>query len=679
MLKKKQNTSFICSEKTLPEITIKSIILSIILIVILASSNAYLGLKVGATVSGSIPAVVIALGIFRLFRRHSVLEINIVQTAAAVGEGLTGGIIFILPALLIMHFWTKFHYWETVGIAVLGGVLGVLFSVPLKKALLEDKTLKFPEGTAIGQVMKASTDADTKLKPLVMGGIIGSLIGLFQTGFRILADSYQYWSVKGNMIVGFGLGFSPAIIAAGYICGATVGFSIFVGILMGWIVGVPLLSAHYGVLATHNTYATANQLWLDYIRYIGVGTMLIGGLWTLVTLLKPVFKGIKSSIQSLKELQQGLAPNMLRTERDIPINFVFWGILLLLAIMFVFILYLVKDSNLHISPYLDLAVICFDVVYILIAGFIFSVIAGYFAGLVGVTNSPASGLFISALLILSSLLLIILGPEVHFHLHPNKALFIASVAVMICAFIGVAMVTTGEAIQVFKAGTIVKASPYKQQIVLIGSVVVTALVLPFILNLLFNAYGIGGVFPHPGMDHSQMMSAPQAGLIAAIAQGVFSKHIPWNMVSIGALVAVVGIIIDEWLKRKFDLRLPVLAVGLGIYLPIEVSVPAVIGGFLAYIINRNAKKRYGSICIGKDDDSSKLKQSMLNVLLSACGLVAGASLIGVILAIPFAIKQSTDVLRLVPKSFTPISEWLSIVATLALCVWMYRQSIVKRS
>ena len=580
------------SDQYLPEITFKAAIVSIFLIIILAASNAYLGLKTGTTIAASIPAVVISMGIFRWFCHSTILETNTVQTAAAVGEGITAGVIFTIPALVIMHFWNGFHYWPMVGIAITGGMLGILFSIPVRNALLRDRSLRFPEGVAIGQVMKASVQGGTSLKSIIMGGVVGGLIGLFQTGFQIISDTYDYWIIKDKLVFGFSMGFSPAILAAGYICGVEVGISILVGVLLGWVFGIPLISAYYGVASHIAATDVAQDIWSNYIRYIGVGTMLLGGLWTLLMLVKPVAVAIKASFDALQRARKGDANKVVRTDYDMPVNFVFWGICLL-ALIIVFQLVGVFGSNLlALRPALYWIIVGLCVVYIVIAGFVFGSIAAYFAGLVGATNTPGSGLLMAALLLLSVILLLFLNPILHFSVQLNQASLAAALVVSVCSFIGIAVIMTGEATQVYKAGQIIGATPWKQQVVLLGSVVVSALVIPLVLVLLFNAYGIGGVFPHPGMLHSEMLSAPQAGLVAAVAQGVFSHQLPWNMIFIGVLVAGVGIVVDEVLKRLFSLRLPVLAVGLGIYLPMSASMPVVIGGLFSYAVFFFLKKTY---------------------------------------------------------------------------------------
>lgn len=659
-------------ELNLPEITPKAVIVSIVLIIILAASNAYLGLKVGTTISAAIPAVVISMGIFRLFRKHNVLEINIVQSAASVGEGITAGLAFTLPALIIIGYWHSFHYWTMVLIGIFGGILGVLFSIPLRRALLSDKSLNFPEGTAIGQVMKVSAAEDCSVKPIVYGSIIGGLIGLFQTGFGVLAQESEFWFIRGKSIIGFGLGFSPAVIAAGYICGITVGFSILLGAIIGWFVGVPIISAHYGFSHVQPIKESADHIWSYYIRDIGVGTMLVGGLWTLVSLFKPVKQAVFSSLEALHHIKQGLGHTILRTEKDIPINYVLWGMILVVVAIAIQLFGLFTPSMLGVTTNLHIGIIAICAAFILIAGFIFSSVSGYFAGLVGATNSPGSGLLVAFLLILSFILLMLINTQVDLSINIDKALHAAGLAIIIGSFVGAALVMTNESIQDAKSGQIIGGTPWKQQVVLIASVVVASLVLPLILTLLFNAYGIGGVFPHPGMDTSQMLAAPQAGLMAEIVRGVFDHRLPWAMVVLGLGIGVVCIIIDEVLKRFFSKRLLVLGVGLGIYLPLAVSIPIFIGGLISYFVQKKVHARYG--VVGEHGDVH-VSKGMHDALFVACGLVAGSTLMGVILAIPFAIAHNASVLNFMPLTLMPVADLLSILVTLTICYWIYKVAV----
>jgi putative OPT family oligopeptide transporter len=663
----------ISASQSVPELTFKSVFLAILLTLVLAAANAFLGLKVGVTVSASIPAAVISLGVLRLFKRNSILESTMVQTAASAGEGLTAGLAFVVPALLVLGFWSDFNYVETVVVGLIGGLLGVLYSIPIRRALINSSELRFPEGAAIGNVLKASVAEDAAdLGMLIKGGIIGALITLFQTGFRVFSDGVEYWWKIRETLFGVGFGFSPALIAAGYIVGMNVGVSMFVGVIVGWIIGVPVLTHIYGIPEAAHPIQAAHILWTQHIRYMGVGTMLVGGVWTLICLMKPVVQSLKTSWLSIRSARLGGGVELPRTERDIPLTTVIWLLVALMIPTFIFSYGLLNPSSIPLSEAVRWVVSIFTIVYILVVGFAFSSISAYFAGLIGSTNSPGSGLNISVLLLLALILLAIFGIDINFLGQVTQAeLSSAGYAVFITAIVSAAIVIANETIQDMKVGQIVGATPWKQQLMLMIGVCVSAMIIPLVLSLLFHAYGMAGVFPRPGMDVTQMLPAPQAGLIAAVATGTFTHHLPWGMIIAGCIIAFFAIIIDEFLKPH-HLRLPVLAVGLGIYLPFDATVPVLFGGLVQFFAYRRFK-----IVRQRSDDKAEVDTTIAlskhRGLTLACGLVAGASLVGVILAIPFAIKKSSDALSLVGPNFTPIADLLGILATAWLCWWMFRK------
>jgi putative OPT family oligopeptide transporter len=662
------------ANQSLPEITFKAIIIGTLLTVILAAANAYLGLKVGQTISASIPAAIISMSVLRFFQKSNVLENVMVQTMASVGEALISGVTFILPALVILHTWNHFYYWQTVIIALLGGTLGVLFTIPLRRALLMDPTLRYPEGIAISNVFKASMSKEkSDIQMLSLGGFVGGLISLCQTGFQILTDHFYYWFKTENTIFGFGLGLSPALIAAGYIVGINVSISLLVGVILGWMVGIPAITWIVG-LPTNTNDATqiAIDIWHAHIRYIGVGTMVIGGLWTLVTLFKPIVNSLSASFVSLREAKTGIKKASVRTESDIPINYVFWGSLFLLIPIFILIATSIIPADSDISHSFRLVLAAFGTLYILVAGFVFCSIASYFAGLIGSTNTPGSGLLVSALLILCLIYLAFF--TLNGGINGREALGVV-LAVGCTVIIGAGVIIANDTMQDLKVGQVIGATPWKQQVMLVLGVIVAAFVMPPILELLYQAYGIGGAFPRAGMDPAQMLAAPQAGLMAAVAQGVYAHNLPWIAISFGAFIAVICIFIDEFLKRR-GTRLPVLAVGVGMYLPLDASVPLIIGGLLSYIIQLRLYKVYP---LSVPNSENKIAPHKHKGLLLACGIVAGASVMGVILAIPFAIKQSSDALKIMPDAYTSLAGILSLIVTFILCAWIYKVVMKKSS
>ncbi len=653
------------ASKSLPEITLRALILGILLTVILAAANAYLGLKVGQTVSASIPAAIISMAILRFFRNSNVLENTMVQTMASVGEALIAGVTFILPALIILHAWDGFYYWQTVIIALLGGTLGVLFTIPLRRALLLDTSLRYPEGVAIGNVLKASSDKKTDISGLSIGGLVGAVISLCQAGFQILTDNFYYWVKTSNTVYGFGLGLSPALLAAGYIVGVNVALSMLVGIIIGWYAGIPAVTWFYGLPAMDSASDIAMTMWREHIRYMGVGTMLVAGLWTIFTLIKPITQSVLTSVASIKNAKKSGSKSVIRTERDIPIQYVFWGLILLLIPIFLFISLSVIPQHSDISHNFRLILSAFGAIYILFGGFVFCSIAAYFAGLIGATNTPVSGLLVASLCILCMLFLALFGMNGGIE---GKELLGVILGVGSTVIIGAGISIANDTMQDLKVGQMLGATPWKQQVMLILGVLIAAFVVPPILDLLYNAYGIGGVFPRPNMDKSQMLAAPQAGLMAAVAQGVYAHNLQWSMIIVGAIIAVICMLIDQVLKQ-FGGRLPVLAVGVGIYLPLDSSVPVIIGGILSHIIYTKLKKRYP---IKKAGNETKITQHKHRGLTLACGIVAGASIMGVVLAIPFALKQSSNALKIMPDHLHYLASFFGVFVTFLLCAWIYR-------
>lgn len=661
--------AYIPPSQSLPEITFKGTVLALILAMVLAAANTYLGLKVGMTVTGSIPAAIVSMALLRFFTQHNILENNIVQTAASAGEVLASGTIFTLPALLIIQYWHGFHYWETLMIILTGGLLGVFFSIPLRRTFIYEPTLKFPEGVAIGNVLKLSSEVGGHIRFLVQGTALGGLIALSQNALRILSDSTFYWVKTSSTIIGFGIGFDAAVMGAGYIVGIQVGLSVLIGAIIGWLIGIPIVGIIYGLPENTSLQETAMYLWSNHIRYVGVGTMLVGGIYSIFKLIKPIFLGLKSSMHALRLRKQSGHDAILRTERDIPINYVFWATGLLgFCVIFIFNYFLSNEHLNEISSGFRWFISIFNCIYLLTAGFIFSAICCYLSGLVGSSSNPISGLILAAILAISLMLLPIFSLELTF-MESDTLKSVVAISIIVAAFIGTSSAIGQDNLQDLKAGQVVGATPWKQQVMLMLGVFSAAFIIPPVLELLYNAYGIGGVFPREGMDAQQMLAAPQAALMASIAKGVFGQNLPWGTIFIGACIAILFIIIDEFIN-KYNYRLPVLAVGIGIYLPLSASIPLTIGGIASYLVQRKLSKMYGI-------KNNKYQMALQKGISIACGLVAGASIMGVLLAIPAVILQSTDALSLVSANFAPIAEALTAIVTVLLFVWIYKISTAK--
>lgn len=665
-----EHAPFVPADKQLPEITIKAVILSFILTMLLAAANAYLGLKVGITISASIPAAVISMGILRLFKHYNVLENNIVQTSASAGETLAAGVIFTVPALVILGFWQKFNYAETLVIALVGGILGVLYSIPLRRVLLQDPHLAFPEGTAIGNVLKISANKEAGLKDLVAGSAIGGVLALAQTGFKVLSEGVMMsFIVGGRAVIGYGFGFSPALIGAGYIVGERVALGIFIGTIISWLLAIPILSFLAGIPEGQSAAAIARVLGSTNIRYIGVGVLLVSGLWTIVKLTKPMIAGISASLGSVKLIAAGQGAQIPRTERDIPITYVFWGSLIAIVPLLLLFISVLDPAQLGISEGFNLGLALTGVAYSLVAGFIFASICGYLAGLVGSSSSPISATTLGAILLISLILFLIVSGELVLTGDSEKALPVAALAITIGAVIACASTISNDTLQDLKAGQMVGATPWKQQVMLVFGVVISAAIIPPVLELLLNAYGMGDILPRPGMDPEQTLAAPQAHLMAAIAQGVFTQNVPWHLLGIGGLIGAVAVALDEYLIKKDRKRLPPLAIGLGIYLPLTSSTALMLGGMISFFVKRTWAAWQSKSAQSAEE---RMHKSEHRGLLMASGLVAGAALVGILLAVPFSILQSTEALRLIPTSYDSWATIAGAAVTGVLLVWMYR-------
>ena len=674
-------TPFVRPEDDLPQITVKAVILGFVLSALLSGANAYLGLKVGMTVSASIPAAVISMAILKLFKNSNILENNIVQTAASAGESLAAGAIFTLPALILLHYWLDFPFMQTAAICMFGGVLGVLFTIPLRRALIVESDLQFPEGVATGEVLKAGTKGGDGIKAIAMAGIAAALFKFGQTGLKIFGGSVGGSVKAGKSIFGMGADLSVALLAVGYIVGLNIAVLIFIGGCISWVFGIPIYMALAdpaevaSVVGSAEGYDAALSIWSAKIRYLGVGAMVVGGVWALISLAKPLVDGIKSSMEAVRNLKSGNRDAVLRTEQDTPINIVLWSILLLAIPIFLVFTYVIDVGHLDVSSGTYWTAMIFGVVFSLFAGFLFSSVAGYMAGLVGSSNNPISGVTIATVLATSLCLLAILGSQVDFAADLEKARTAAAAAIIVGAMVACAAALAGDNLQDLKAGQLVGATPYKQQIMQIVGVVAAALVIAPILSLLFNAYGLGGIFPREGMNPDEMLTAPQATLMQSVAEGVFSRNLEWTMIIIGGIVAVINIIIDQVLKAKgSSFRAPVLAVAVGIYLPIELSVPIFLGGMIALLSSRAVKKVAEA---NGENVEEEVEAAGQRGLLFSSGLITGEALIGIVLAIPFAILESTEALRIMPAELGWVAEILGAGAIIAFMLWLYRVAVTR--
>ncbi len=640
------------SNNNLPEITLKAFILGIVLSVLLAGANAYLGLFAGMTVSASIPAAVISMGVLKLFRKSNILENNIVQTAASAGESLAAGVIFTIPSLILMNYWGDFgfdQYWIITGIAATGGIIGVLFTIPLRRALIVEENLQFPEGIATAEVLATGESGATGIKYLVMAGLSGAFFKIFGESAMVLwQDIMSATRRVGNSFANFELNLSPALVSVGYIVGLNISLLVFGGGVIGRWLFLPILAPGYidQIPADILADPTASVAWLhnNVIKYIGVGAMIIGGLWALINLRKSLVKGIKSGMETYEKMRAADAPIVDRTEMDTPMKWV--GIALLFSLIPIFAIYMTVVHSVAISAFMA--------ILMLVAGFLFSAVAAYMAGLVGSSNNPISGVTIATVLSSSLLLFVLYKSGVN--VGPAAAIFIGAV-VCCAAAIG------GDNLQDLKTGYIVGATPWKQQVMQAVGVLAGSFVMMPVLWMLHQKYGIGSDAHLAPELQGHALTAPQAGLMANIARGVFNQDLPWNLIIIGCILAIVIITVDKTLERKGSaFRTPILAVAVGTYLPFSLSTPIFIGGLLSYLTVGKISPH------GKDDINQK-------GLLFASGLITGEALIGILLAVPLMLNELLG--WSIPTNYAvfaeaPMHYWPGLLVLGGICFWLYK-------
>ncbi len=641
---------YIPASTNLPEITVKAVILGALLSVVLSAANAYFGLFAGLTVSASIPAAVISMAVLKMFRNSNILENNLVQTAASAGESLAAGVIFTIPALVIMGYWDEFNYFETVMIALCGGVLGVLFTIPLRTALIVQEKLKFPEGVATAEVLKTGEEGGKAVKYLIWGSIIGIVFKLGDSAFSLWNGIFHKATlIKAKTYLYFSLNLSPALVAVGYIVGLNIATLVFMGGVITWWIAMPIYIGSNGFenvaqeLVSLGKFSAVSEvtvdnlggaLWSAKLRYLGVGAMVVGGLWALISLRSALVTAFKSGVEAFQKGGAGMK-EIIRTELDTPMSWVLIGVGVLTVP--IFIIYLSVIGSVPITIVMALIMV--------VAGFLFSAVAGYMAGLVGSSNNPISGVTIATILSAALLLstLMAAGGEVSG----------AAGAILIGAVVCCAASIAGDNMQDLKAGHILGATPYKQQIMQMIGVVAGALAIPFVLNALLQAYGMGA--PTPETPNS--LTAPQATLMQSVAEGIFGGGLPWTMVYIGGGIGVLIIMMDQYLKSKgSNFRMPVLAVAVGLYLPFELDSSIFLGGLLAWSLTKATAS-----AVNKDraDNAG---------LLLASGLITGEALTGIGIAI--AIVMGVEMA--VPHSITLLYENIGLVILMLIVFFVYR-------
>lgn len=657
---------YIPASKSLPEITPRALVLGILLAILLAASSTFVGLKIARTIAGSIPAALISMMILRRFKNANILENNMVQTIASAGEVVASGVIFTLPALILMGYWQSFDYLQTVLITIIGGVLGVMFSVPLRRNMVVKENLPYPEGVATAEVLKAGEETKGSTQVLLVGSLLSAVFSFLQTGFKIASEQVAFWTKTTSTAFGASLLFSPVLMGAGYIVGIRGLLAFLVGGAITWGVGIPWYVAEYGLPQADNLAAGLAAIQKAHFRYVGVGVLAVGGLWCVISLMQQIRNALISSFAAMK-IKGGEFSVTSRTDRDMPFQYVLWIVGLISIPTLLLFFTFVNNANFNLTTPIFWSLILFSTLFTLIVSFICAAIASYIVGIVGTTSLPISGITIAAIIAFSSLLLALLSNYIDFSVNADLALKAGAMVIIFATIICIVSAVGGDNLQDLKAGQIVGATPWKQQAMLAVGAIASALVIPFILQTTFEAYGIGDVLPRPGMDPAQALPAPQANLMATVVKGFFGGQLPWTEIYWGIGIAIVAIIIDEVLKRsKTGYRFPPLLLALGIYLPLGYVTAFFVGGFINFLVSL------------KQSDKAMHEESNNNGILFASGLIAGEAILGAILTIPFAYYQSTDIFALKFPGLVPYQDWLSIVIYVGICFALYKYSVRKK-
>ncbi|WP_306180984.1 OPT family oligopeptide transporter [Campylobacter jejuni] len=615
MMYKKQN---------LPELTLRGLILGSILTIIFTASNVYLGLKVGLTFSSSIPAVVISMAVLSLFKTSNILENNMVQTQASAA-GTLSSVIFVIPGLFMCGYWSEFPLWQTFMICLCGGGLGVLFTIPLRRTMVVESKLAYPEGRAAAEILKvANKDQSSKkgkqgIKEIALGSFIAAIFSLLSNGFKLAASESNFAFIWNKMAFGFSMGYSLALLGAGYLVGLAGAIALFVGMFLAWGIFTPYLS-NFEFDSAKNAVDLASSVWSSKVRLIGTGAIAIAALWTLIELLKPVIEGIKEIVKNVKITNQEKNE---RTNIDLSLKSIFILFVLMVVGLFITFYSFVEDANLSI--YYQMLFSFVGTLVSVLIGFFVAAACGYMAGLVGSSSSPISGIGLIGVII-SSIVFLVLGVELF--QDPMLSKFAVALAIFTTSVILATAAISNDNLQDLKTGHLVGATPWKQQVALLVGCVFGALAIVPVLNLLYQAYGFVGAMPREGMDASSALAAPQANLMSTIAQGIFHHNIEWGYMAFGVFVGILMIIIDKILKGIQKMSLPPLAVGIGIYLPPAVNIPLVIGGILKYIVMQHLTKKYAK----NSHKEEKLASCEQRGTLFASGLIVGESIFGVIIA-----------------------------------------------
>lgn len=639
--------------ENLKELAVRGIILGALITVIFTASNVYLGLKVGVTFASSIPAAVISMAVLKFFKDSSILENNMVQTQAS-SAGTLSSVIFVLPGLLMMGYWQDFPFWQTMLICAAGGTLGVLFTIPLRRAMVVNSNLPYPEGVAAAEILKAGNhaDGDSGVKDIAYGGVLAGLVAFLTNGLRVMADGASAWIQTGKAAFQLPMGFSLALLGAGYLIGIVGGIAMLIGVILTWGVAVPYFTMSEDIAADASLIDSAMTVWKTKVRYIGVGTIGIAAIWTLLILMKPMIEGM---VHSFRMLKGGQEASEHRIDIDLSPKTMIYILIATVALIVISLHHFIAAAP--ISPELSILLVVVCTFLAVFIGFFVAAASGYMAGLVGSSSSPISGIGIISVIVIS-LVLVSIGNASGLFETVDGQKFLTALTLFTASIVITTACISNDNLQDLKTGLLVEATPWRQQVALIIGCFVGALVIAPVLEILYHAYGFSGALPRPDMDPSQALSAPQATLMTAISQGIFTNKLEWTYILTGVGLGAVLITIDAFLKKVSNkvFSLPVIAVGIGIYLPPSINTPVIVGAFLAWIMARHIAK------LGNKEVSAKAER--FGTLFSA-GLIVGESLMGVILAFIIAASVTTGgseaPLSLNLENWDTIGEWFGLI------------------
>ncbi|MFC6790827.1 OPT family oligopeptide transporter [Methylobacterium komagatae] len=641
------------------ELTIRGVILGAAITIIFMAANVYMGLKTGMTFSSSIPAAMISMGALRLMGGADIHENNIVQTQASAA-GTLCNIILALPGLVLIGHWHGFPFWQTTAVCGIGGLLGVAFSIPLRRALVSGAGLPYPEGVAAAEVLKTGQGEAGARGLRVLLGAAGAagLIGLASNGLKLLSESVSGAVSLGGAVFRSGTGFSLALVGVGYLVGIGACLALFTGVVIAWGIAVPVLTA-LSPDDGKSAKELSEAIWSDQVRLIGAGIIAVGGLWTVVSLGKPIFDSIRSALSDAGGGSGALRDDLPREERDLPITWVAAGIAILcLPLAATFTAFAWGAGLGGGLALLVLGVTLFAVLF----GFLMAAACGYLAGLLGSSSSPISGIGVLTTMATTLLLTWVIGSVTG----PDGENFATGTALLLTALIVTTSSIANDNLQDLKTGQIVGATPWHQQVALLIGVVVGSLAIAPLLSLLYEAYGFVGAPAHEGQDGASAMPAPQAALMTQIADGIAHGRLPWTMVAIGAGLGAVLVVVETRLQKR-GLTFPALTVGIGMYLPLSVEVTIAIGGVLGWLAERRLRAT-----TGEDRRDEVVADARRRGVLLASGFLVGESFVGVLLAgADLAVGRGSS-LALVGPDFYRAAAWLGAATFAAGLAVTYR-------